>query len=147
MLHLFTAALARRYTAPLLPSSRIPSIYIPVPSPFPELECFINNSVQSYRLDLFRCSLPEPHGPSSPPLPIESVTRPATPSLVSRASCEGESSAMATSYPVGKARGGEGMRRALETYKERFPHIFAILVGTRRDDPHGGTSNLLPALV
>lgn len=41
-------------------------------------------------------------------------------------------------YPVGKARGGEGMRRALEVYKENFPHIDAILVGTRRGDPHGG---------
>ena len=41
-------------------------------------------------------------------------------------------------YPVGKARGGEGMRRALEVYKETFPQIEAILVGTRRGDPHGG---------
>ena len=30
------------------------------------------------------------------------------------------------------------MRRALEAYKVAFPHIEAILVGTRRDDPHGG---------
>ena len=30
------------------------------------------------------------------------------------------------------------MRRALEVYKETFPQIEAILVGTRRGDPHGG---------
>lgn len=40
--------------------------------------------------------------------------------------------------PVGNARGGEGMRRALELYKEKYPHIEAILIGTRRSDPHGG---------
>lgn len=45
-------------------------------------------------------------------------------------------------YPVGKARGGEGMRRALEVYKENFPHIDAILVGTRRGDPHGGAHSV-----
>lgn len=44
----------------------------------------------------------------------------------------------AKGYPVGKARGGEGMRQALERYKTEFPHIEAILVGTRRSDPHGG---------
>lgn len=30
------------------------------------------------------------------------------------------------------------MKRALEHYKEKFPHIEAILIGTRRADPHGG---------
>ena len=29
------------------------------------------------------------------------------------------------------------MRRALEVYKEEFPEIEAILIGTRRTDPHG----------
>lgn len=43
-----------------------------------------------------------------------------------------------TPKPVGKAKGGEGMLQALQTYKERFPHISAILIGTRRTDPHGG---------
>lgn len=33
------------------------------------------------------------------------------------------------------------MRRALEFYKSRFPHIDAILIGTRRTDPHGGESS------
>jgi len=32
------------------------------------------------------------------------------------------------------------MRRALEFYKSRFPQIDAILIGTRRTDPHGGES-------
>lgn len=36
-----------------------------------------------------------------------------------------------------KAKGGEGMKNALEVYKERFPHIKAIFIGTRRTDPHG----------
>jgi len=40
---------------------------------------------------------------------------------------------------VGKAKGAEGMREALENYKNKFPHINAILIGTRRTDPHGAT--------
>ena len=36
-----------------------------------------------------------------------------------------------------RAKGGEGMSRALEVYKEEFPEIEAILIGTRRTDPHG----------
>jgi hypothetical protein len=39
---------------------------------------------------------------------------------------------------VGRARGGEGMRQALALYKLAFPDVAAILVGTRRGDPHGG---------
>ena len=35
-------------------------------------------------------------------------------------------------------KGGEGMRLALELYKSRFPEVEAILIGTRRSDPHGG---------
>jgi len=31
------------------------------------------------------------------------------------------------------------MRRGLELYKQRYPDIDAILVGTRRGDPHGAT--------
>lgn len=68
-------------------------------------------------------------------MPIESVTRPGSPSTssaVSAVMCDKKA------YPVGKARGGEGMRQALEKYKNEFPHIEAILVGTRRSDPHGG---------
>lgn len=36
------------------------------------------------------------------------------------------------------AKGGEGMKNALAVYKEKFPNIEAILIGTRRTDPHGG---------
>jgi FAD synthetase len=39
---------------------------------------------------------------------------------------------------AGKSKGGEGMRRGLELYKQRYSDIDAILVGTRRGDPHGG---------
>ena len=137
VLHLFAAALARRNKSQLSPSLRIPSLYIPVPSPFPELERFIDDCIRTYRLDLFRCSLPESTSPSSSLLPVESVTRPTTPSSMSKIPDDGDGTVPGP-YPVGKARGGEGMRRALETYRARFPHIFAILVGTRRDDPHGG---------
>lgn len=41
-----------------------------------------------------------------------------------------------------KVKGGEGMKKALQIYKERFPVIEGILVGTRRNDPHGGTDVL-----
>ena len=41
-----------------------------------------------------------------------------------------------------KAKGGEGMKKALQIYKERFPVIEGILVGTRRNDPHGGADVL-----
>ncbi len=38
------------------------------------------------------------------------------------------------------------MRGALELYRARFPTVEAILVGTRRADPHGGMHFLfLPA--
>ena len=30
------------------------------------------------------------------------------------------------------------MRHALELYKARFPGVEAIVIGTRRSDPHGG---------
>ena len=30
------------------------------------------------------------------------------------------------------------MKRGLEVYKVKYPNIEAILVGTRRGDPHGG---------
>jgi FAD synthetase len=33
--------------------------------------------------------------------------------------------------------GGLPMKEALQQYKEREPGVMSILVGTRRDDPHG----------
>lgn len=142
LLHLYLAALGRRDASthqqladdhddnnnPIV----IPSLYIPPQSPFAELERFIADSVTAYNLDLYTCAPPPPGSALDPAMTIESVTRPTTP----KADGTGRSSGSAR--PVGKALGGEGMRRALEVYKARFPHIEAILVGTRRGDPHGG---------
>ncbi|KAI5120404.1 hypothetical protein M0805_000183 [Coniferiporia weirii] len=133
LLHLFLAALSLRN--PSSTAFRIPTLYIPLPSPFEELENFITESVSTYNLDLYHCSPPHPETASGSDMPIESVTRPTSPfpaQLDSSPNISGP-------YPVGKARGGEGMRRALEVYKSEFPHIEAILVGTRRGDPHGAT--------
>lgn len=104
-----------------------------MPSPFTELEDFIWESARAYDLDLFTCS-PK----SDIPLPVESVTPgTATPDAFK----EGEGILSQSGFlrrPVGKARGGEGMRRALQFYKDKYPLIEAVLVGTRRSDPHGG---------
>lgn len=109
----------------------LPAVYIPVPSPFTELEEFIWESARAYNLDLFACS-----SESDAPLPVESVT-PGT--ATPNARKQGEEDYVGRFLrPVGNARGGEGMRRALHLYKERYPQIEAILVGTRRTDPHGG---------
>ena len=135
LLHLYAAVLARRNspsTQPML------AVYIPVPSPFRELEEFIQESACGYDLDLFTCS---PKSDTS--LPVESVT-PGTATPDSSKQSEGYVAHTGFSQPVGKARGGEGMRRALHLYKEKYPHIDAILVGTRRTDPHGGASALFP---
>ena len=134
LLHLFYAAVGMR--SPSSSSSkepyRIPTLYIPPPSPFPELEEFIKQSVIAYNLDLYHCypeteSKAARENPMDLP-PVESVTRPTSP----------QPNGKGKSYPVGKSKGGEGMRRALEVYKHDFPHVEAILVGTRKGDPHGG---------
>ncbi|KAF5348010.1 hypothetical protein D9758_010010 [Tetrapyrgos nigripes] len=39
---------------------------------------------------------------------------------------------------VRKSKGGEAMRQALQIYKDKHPNITGILIGTRRNDPHGG---------
>ena len=97
---------------------RIPAVYIPVPSPFTTLEDFIDNSATTYNLDLFSCTRhSEPN--------IESVL-PASIDLNSR-----------DNNPSSKDKGGGTMREALQLYKDRYPRITAILVGTRRTDPHG----------
>jgi len=129
LLHLFVAALARRHSQ-ATNLAQIPSIYIPPPNPFPELEDFISRSAKTYNLDLFHCVPPTDPQQSEDALslPVESVTS-STSSLIPNGN----------KHPVGKAKGGEGMRRALEVYKSKFSHIDAILVGTRRTDPHGAT--------
>ncbi|KAH9027430.1 hypothetical protein EDB84DRAFT_1589054 [Lactarius hengduanensis] len=41
-----------------------------------------------------------------------------------------------------QTNGADGMRGALEVFLARFPTVEAILVGTRRTDPHGATLGL-----
>ncbi|KAF8892881.1 hypothetical protein BD779DRAFT_1436325 [Infundibulicybe gibba] len=123
LLHLLAGALSRRQTSSQSTKS-IPGIYIAVPSPFPVLEDFIESSSKAYNLDLFCCRPPSE--------PVESVTTPA-------AERSGSDYVEQLKHPraVGKAKGAEGMRQALEIYKEKFSNISAILIGTRRSDPHG----------
>ncbi|PPQ77947.1 hypothetical protein CVT25_015422 [Psilocybe cyanescens] len=120
LLHLYAGALARRLkdSETMKP---IHAIYIPVPSPFQVLEDFIGEAARLYNLDLFS-SKPEA-------VEVESVVTPAP-------QADG-SNYVDAPKSVGKAKGGAGMREALEMYKEMFPHITAILIGTRRTDPHG----------
>lgn len=122
LLHLITAVMGRRAPEER-PCKPIPALYIPVPSPFPSLEAFIYEATKAYNLDLFHCLPPEGNQQ------VESVTEPSSPSA---------SSAQLPGHPSTKAKGGEGMKSALAVYKARFPHIEAILIGTRRTDPHGG---------
>lgn len=111
LLHLFAAVLSNPKYSPPEPKP-IAGLYIPCPSPFTTLESFIKTSVSSYNLDLFQC-IP-PAAPDTT-LPVESAGD----------GKKGE-------------KGGEGMRRGLEVYKGKYPNIEAILIGTRRGDPHGG---------
>ncbi|CCM05418.1 uncharacterized protein FIBRA_07635 [Fibroporia radiculosa] len=124
LLHLLVAVLGRRGVS----NRPTPSVYIPVPSPFPQLETFIDEAAKEYNLDLFHCPLPEPDQP------VETVATPATPSP---SLANGHNDGYMK--PKMKAKGGDGMKHALESYKARFPHISAILIGTRRGDPHGAT--------
>ncbi|KAJ3507496.1 hypothetical protein NMY22_g16910 [Coprinellus aureogranulatus] len=119
LLHLYAGAIARRLP-PSQSMAPIHALYIPVPSPFPTLEEFIADCVRTYNLDLFVCR-PEDHTSS-----IESVV---TPALVSREGSDYVGVNIANRpKAVGKSKGGEGMREALQRYKDRFPHISAILI-------------------
>lgn len=118
LLHLLAAAMGRR-TPTGQPCKPIPALYIPVPSPFATLETFIYEAAEAYHLELFHHIPPE----------------------------EGKDGELSTSWGASSpglnmhdtAKGkGVGMKHALAVYKERFPHIEAILIGTRRTDPHGG---------
>ncbi|KIY49852.1 adenine nucleotide alpha hydrolases-like protein [Fistulina hepatica ATCC 64428] len=124
LLHLFAAALAKR-----TPSNHsmkpIPGVYIAAPSTFPSLEEFIDSAAQAYNLDLFHTRPPNQ--------PVESVD---TPSQSNGTSHTDVSDPL--SKPLGSSKGAEGMKQALQIYKDRYPHISAILIGTRRTDPHGG---------
>ena len=121
LLHLYAGAIARRLQ-PAETMKPIHAIYIPVPSPFQTLEDFIAEATRLYDLDLFSCGHEAPE--------VESIVTPAP--------LPAGASYVDVPKAVGKAKGGEGMLQALQTYKDRFPHITAILIGTRRTDPHGG---------
>jgi len=126
LLHLFAGALARRSLSPHEQGKPIAGIYIPIPSPFPALESFIDDTVKNYNIELFRCWS---HS--------ESVLDSTTPPLQLHGGINGSES---PSKSVAKANAAEGMRQALEVYKKHYPHISAILIGTRRTDPHGGNT-------
>lgn len=124
LLHLYAAALYRR----LQKRTVTPSLYIPLPSPFPELESFINESIKTYDLELFHClSTKTKEGVQ---LAVETVMTPASgvPSQPNKG-------------------GGEGMKKALEAYKDKFPRVQGILIGTRRTDPYCGMFHLLHWIV
>ena len=125
-MHLYAGALAHR-----LPPSEsmkpIPAIYISVPSPFPVLESFIEESAKTYNLDLFHCQ--------SQPVSLLPADHVATPDKTDEINCL---NIVPQPQLAGKPKGGEGMRQALSVYKMRFPNINAILIGMRRSDPHGG---------
>lgn len=115
LLHLYAAALYRRFQK----CTAIPSLYIPLSSPFPELESFIDESIKTYGLELFHClSTKSKNGVQ---LAIETVMTPGS---------------GIPSQP--KKGGGEGMKKALEAYKTKFPDVKGILIGTRRTDPYCG---------
>ena len=118
LLHLYAGAIAHRLPE-CEPMKPIPAVYIPVPSPFTTLEDFINDSATTYNLDLFSCRHSEPHIESTP------------------ASNDLDSSINRGKLIDKAAKGGGGMREALQLYKDHFPRITAILIGTRRTDPHG----------
>ncbi|KAF8273753.1 hypothetical protein EI94DRAFT_1769208 [Lactarius quietus] len=89
----------------------IPALYIPVPSPFPALETFISHALSVYNLSVFTCATSPAATPAGPPTAGDDV----------------------------KANSADGMRGALESFCARFPSVEAIIVGTRRTDPHGAT--------
>jgi FAD synthetase len=115
LLHLYAGAIAHRLPE-CEPMKPIPAVYIPVSSPFTTLEDFIDHSATTYNLDLFSCSHSGPHVESGLPASIDLNSR---------------------DKPIGKAKGeATTMREALQLYKDHFPRITAILIGTRRTDPH-----------
>jgi len=118
LLHLYAAALARRLQQgqQMRP---IKALYIPVSSPFSDLELFIDKTVKAYNIDLYSSSIP-----------IDSV-----PASVS-----------ATPIAVASTKGGVCMRQALHMYRELSPQVTAILIGMRRTDPHGGEIIYHPCL-
>lgn len=95
---------------------------------------FIYECAKAYHLDLYRC---EP--PANGSLQVESVTEPSSPEAPFSTLPEHKQK-MILATTSARAKGGDGMKGALGLYKERFPHVEAIVIGTRRTDPHGGAS-------
>ena len=85
----------------------IPALYIPVPSPFPALEAFLSHALRVYNMSVITCATPTATSAGSPTVGDVQATDP------------------------------NSMRGALESFRARFPTVEAILVGTRRTDPHG----------
>ena len=130
LLHLFAGALSRR--SPSF-SDAIPALHIPVPSPFSILEAFIESCIKSYNLDLYNCKPPPERTP-----PVVQTTKSA-----SRVSVNGAEGDVPRKVSEIRSKSSEEMRRALEQYKKKFPNIAAIIIGTRRTDPHGGKPNFV----
>lgn len=118
LLHLFAGALARRLPFEGLVKP-IPALNIPVASPFADLEMFVEKAVKAYNLDLYTCQ-----GPACSP----------------GVNSKGDANSKVSSHyqRQNNLKGGPCMREALQMYKDLFPQISAILIGTRRADPHGG---------
>jgi FAD synthetase len=128
LLHLYAGALARRRNHETASQEPIHAIYIPVPSPFPQLESFICRAVDDYNLDLFKCSAN-----------FTAQTQDSNCLSDNEKSNTDEPAVDQVGFtPAPGPNGGEYMRQALQLYKDRFPNISAILLGTRRTDPHGG---------
>jgi FAD synthetase len=113
LLHLYTAAIAHRLPE-CEPMKPIPTLYIPAPSAFTTMEEFIADAAVTYNLNLFSCRDLEPQVSTS----------------------ANRTDLNSTTGSVGKAK-GSGMREGLQLYKDCFPETTAILMGTRRTDPHG----------
>ena len=87
----------------------IPALYIPVPSPFPALEDFLSHALRVYNMSVFTCATPTATSVGSP-----------------------------TAGDDVRVNDTESMCGALESFCARFPTVGAIILGTRRTDPHGG---------
>lgn len=133
LLHLFAGALAKRRGSAA--TKLIPALYIPVPSSFPALETFIAECIDAYNLDLFHCALdPEDSAVVGEGDGYEMPLCDALRKRIRLPSASAERPMVA-----GK---GAGMRKALELYKAEHPSVSAILMGTRKGDPHGGQYHL-----
>jgi len=100
----------------------IKALYIPVSSPFSDLELFIDKTVKAYNIDLYSPSIDSvPASASATPIAVDYDISPKPRPLT-----------------AASAKGGPCMRQALHMYRELSPQVTAILIGMRRTDPHGG---------